>query len=183
MKTYFLRIVTFFIAALFFILSAENVNAQNVDYQNVNYMNQPGDITFGAGISSGSGVGFLDNQEYGITAQFYYVVTEKIRAGADFTYYFIGERQLTANELNFNGHYFIRNRDGISLYGLGGINISNTSGDAEKWDDDPDTRKLGLNLGAGLELEIGNVSVFGEPKYTVLGWNQFLLTGGVRYSL
>lgn len=163
----------------------ESAQAQNLDDSIL--VTNPGDIIFGVGLSRGTSVGFLDNPEFGISGQFYYTVNEEIRGGVDYTYYLIGERELSASELNFNVHYFVRNRDGLTLYGLGGVNVSNTSGNEEKWleqeDRNPDTRKLGLNFGAGLEIRIGDVVIYGEPKATLFGGSQFALTGCVRYIL
>ena len=173
--------------ALFLLLSTTEY-AQAQYYDDSILVTNPGDITFGAGLTYGTSTGFLGNAETGLTGQIYYTVNEEFRGGIDFTYYFIGERELSANELNFNVHYFVRNRDRLTLYGLGGINISNTSGSDQLWRVEremgtPDTRKLGLNAGAGLEIHFGDLAVYGEPKLTLLGWNQFALTGGVRYIL
>jgi hypothetical protein len=184
------KLITFILTisfTLFLLFSvSERVQAQSVDYSPL--MTEPGDITIGAGLTHGTSTGFLENPELGLTAQIYFTITEEFRGGIDFTYYLIGERDLSANELNFNVHYFVRNRGGLALYGLGGINISNTSGSDQLWRverelGNPDTRKFGLNIGLGLEFGLGNVVVFGEPKATLFGGSQFVLTGGVRYVL
>lgn len=143
------------------------------------YVTEPGDITLSAGLSNGSSVGHLENSEFGATFQIFYTVTEEIRGGVDYTYYFIGERDLRANEFNINAHYLFRNRDNVILYGLGGINISRVTGDRELWGN-VDSRRFGLNAGVGLELDFGNFAIFGEPKFTLGGWTQLMMTGGVR---
>ncbi len=162
----------------------EDAEAQILD----DLVTNPDDITFGAGFTRGTSTGFLENAESGLTGQIFYTFTEEFRGGVDFTYYLIGERELRANELNVNVHYFVRNRNNLTLYGLGGINISNTSGSDELWREqrevgDPNTRKLGLNLGGGLDVRVGDVLIFGEPKLTLLGGSQFAFTGGVRYTI
>ncbi len=173
--------------SLFLLFSVtERTQAQYLEDSQL--VTDPGDITFGLGLTQGTSTGLLENAEFGLTAQLYFTITEIIRAGADFTYYSIGERDLGANELNFNAHYLIRNRGSLVFYGLGGINISNTSGSDERWRverdiGDPNTRKLGLNAGVGLDLRFGNLMVFGESKATLFGGSQFVLTGGVRYIL
>lgn len=173
--------------ALFLLFSAtERVQGQYLEDSIL--VTNPGDITFGAGLTQGTSTGFLENSEFGLTGQIYYTVTEDFRGGVDYTYYLIGERELSASELNFNVHYFIRNRGGLTMYGLGGINVSNTSGSDQVWRverdlGNPDTRKYGLNVGAGVEIRLGNLVVYGEPKATLLGGSQFVLTGGVRYIL
>jgi len=147
------------------------------------YVTEPGDITFSAGLSNGSSVGHLENSELGITFQVFYGITEEIRGGVDYTYYFIGERDLNASEFNLNGHYFFRNRDNVIVYGLGGINISRVTGDREVWGENVDSRRYGINAGVGLELDFGSFSIFGEPKVTLGGWTQFMVTAGARIRL
>jgi len=171
-----------------FLLFSTNARVQAQDYEDFPLFTNPGDIAIGIGLTRGTSTGFLENAETGLTGQIYITITEEFRGGVDFTYYMIGERQLSANELNFNVHYFVRNRGNLSLYGLGGINISNTSGSDQLWRverelGNPDTRKAGLNAGAGLEIRIRNIVVYGEPKLTLFGGSQFALTGGVRYML
>ena len=175
-------------AFAFFLLinTTERVYAQNLEDSIL--VTNPGDITFGVGLTRGTSTGLLENAEYGLTGQIYYTVTELFRGGIDYTFYMIGERDLSANELNFNVHYFVRNRGGLTIYGLGGINVSNTSGSDQLWRVEremgsPDTRKYGLNAGFGLEIRIGDLVVYGEPKLTLFGGSQFALTGGVRYIL
>ncbi|MCC5915241.1 MAG: hypothetical protein JJU46_12755 [Balneolaceae bacterium] len=172
---------------LFFLFTAtEPVEAQRSS--NNSLVTDPGDITLGVGLTRGTSTGFLGNSEFGLTGQLLFTITEEFRGGADFTYYFIGERDLNANELNFNAHYFVRNRGNVALYALGGINATNTSGSDQRWRveremGDPNTRKFGLNAGLGLELRLGNVLIYGEPKATLFGGSQFAMTGGLRYIL
>lgn len=182
----FTIILTCTFAFLLLFSPIEHDQAQDLEYSRL--VTNPGDITFGVGLTRGTSTGFLENAEYGLTGQIYYTVNEYYRGGVDFTYYMIGERELSANELNFNVHYFIRNRAGLTIYGLGGINISNTSGSDQIWRverelGNPDTRKYGLNAGVGLEIRLANLVVYGEPKVTLFGGSQVALTGGVRYIL
>lgn len=179
-------LLTSALTLLLFFSANEHVQAQYFD--DYTLVTDPGDIAIGVGLTRGSSTGFLENAEVGLTGQINFTVTEEFRGGVDFTYYLIGERELSANELNFNVHYFVRNRGNLAVYGLGGINISNTSGSDQLWRverdlGNPDTRKFGLNAGAGLEVRFGDLVVFGEPKLTLLGGSQFALTGGVRYIL
>jgi len=173
--------------ALFLLFSGtKNVQAQDLDDPIL--ATNPGDVSFGIGLTRGTSTGFLGNSETGLTGQIYFTVTEEYRAGIDFTYYLIGERELSANEVNINVHYFVRNRGSLTVYGLGGINISNTSGSDQLWRverelGNPDTRKYGLNAGLGLEIRAGDLVLYGEPKATLFGGSQFALSGGLRYIL
>lgn len=184
------KLLTFISTSAFalFLLFSTTECVQGQDLEDSILVTNPGDITLGVGLTNGSNTGFLGTNETGITGQLYLTVTEEFRGGIDFTYYLIGERELSANELNFNAHYFVRNRGNLTLYGLGGINISNTSGSDQVWRverelGNPNTRNYGLNVGMGLEMRFGDIVVYGEPKLTVFGWNQFVLTGGLRYVL
>ncbi len=186
MKKIQILLLTFLFALFLVFQTGEIAHAQDLDDSDL--VTNPGDITFGLGLTNGSSVGLLENSEIGLTGQFYFTITDEFRAGADFTYYLIGERQLNANELNANVHYFLRNRNRLAFYGLAGINMSTTSGSDQKWRVErevgsPDTRRFGLNIGAGIDLRFNNISVFAEPKLSLLSWNQFAFTGGVRYIL
>jgi hypothetical protein len=182
--------LTIILAGLFtlFLLYSATEHAQSQGLTSSTLVTSPGDITVGAGLTRGTSTGFLGNAETGLTGQFYFTITEEFRGGIDFTYYLIGERELNANELNANVHYFLRNRGSVAFYGLGGINVSNTSGSDQLWRvergiGNPDTRNFGLNAGLGMDIRFGNLMVYGEPKLTLFGGNQFVLTGGVRYIL
>lgn len=140
---------------------------------------ETGDITFGAALSRGSSVGHLEESEFGVTLQIYYGITEEIRGGASYTYYIISENDLGASEFNLDGHYFFRNRDNVIVYGLGGLNISRIQAESETWGN-ISRSNIGINAGVGLEIGLGNIALFGEPKFTIAGWNQFLITAGVR---
>ena len=186
MDKLFTLILTCALTFFMFFGGAEKAHAQ--DLEDSPLVTNPGDITLGIGVTRGSSTGFLENPEFGLTAQLFFTVTERIRTGTDFTLYMIGERDLSANELNLNVHYLARNRGILTVYGLGGFNLSNTSGSDELWREErnlgaPNTRKVGLNIGAGLELRFGNVVVYGEPKVTLFGGSQFVATAGLRYIL
>jgi len=141
-----------------------------------------GDLTLGAGLSYGSSVGHLDNSEIGITFQAYFGIIEEVRAGIEYTYYFISESNLGASEFNLNGHYFIRNRDNLIVYGVGGLNFSRVSAESDVWEN-VSTSRIGLNAGIGLEYDFGNFSIFAEPKYTLGGWNQLMTTIGLKMRI
>ncbi len=178
------KVKNFLPAVLIFLLFLLNfnqsANAQPVTHgQPVTYV---GDLTLGAGLSYGTSVGHLGNSEIGVTLQMYYGITEEVRAGVQYTYYFIGESGLGASEFNLNGHYFIRNRDDLIIYGLGGVNLSRINADSDVWGN-VSSSNIGLNAGIGLEYDFGNFSVFAEPKFTLGGWNQLMTTVGAKLRI
>jgi len=168
-------LITTLLSLLYILSFSSSANAQLT-------ATQVGDITLGAALSNGTSVGHMSESEFGITLQIYYGITEEIRGGASYTYYFISENDLGASEFNLDGHYFFRNRDNVIVYGLGGLNLSRIQAESEVWGN-VGRSNIGLNAGVGLEIGIGSISLFGEPKFTLGGWNQFLLTAGVRLRL
>lgn len=158
---------------------------------------EEGDIKLGVGLVFGSGVGFggfdgssLDN-DLGIRVDGYYAITEVIRAGGDFTYYFPksdGPVSTNVWELNLNGHYIFMEEDELILYGLAGINITGLSvdyDDNEFFGGSYSDSEFGLNLGGGVEYDLDFADLFAEAKIGNLGGNanQFVLGVGLRFSL
>lgn len=133
---------------------------------------QEGDITAGIGLSYG-----LDIEEAGLTIQGFYTITDQIRAGAGYTYYFM-DNDVSAGELNIDGHYLFKNEDGLILYGLAGLSFARTS--VKVMGSKFSSSDTGVNLGAGVEYDLGAVYLFGEPKFTLGGFEQLQVTAGVR---
>lgn len=145
-----------------------------------NLVTQEGDITAGAGITLGTNVGFFGGGEPGITLQGYYGITDEIRAGAGFTYYIIGESDVSASEFNIDGHYLFKNEDDLILYGLAGLSFARYSVNLGGGFGRASSGTTGLNIGGGVEYDLGNLFLFAEPKVTVGGWGQFNITAGAR---
>ena len=167
-------LLTVMLALVYTVSFNQEANAQPVS--------RVGDLTFGAGLSRGNSVGHLENIEYGINLHVYYGILEDVNAGVDYTYYLIGENDLGASEINVNGHYFFRNRENLIIYGLGGLNFSSVQADSDVWGN-VSSNNIGINAGVGLEYDFGNFAIYGEPKYTLGGWNQLMVTVGARLRL
>ena len=161
------------------LVSADNTYAQT----------QPGDFVVGGGLAFGTGVGLGDvDNDIGIRADGYYTITENIRAGGDFTFYFpksLGSATATVWELNINGNYIFHEEDELMVYGLGGINITGIHIDYDGFMDNTSDTEAGLNIGAGAEYRLDFADLFGEAKIGNLGGdaNQFALGIGLRFKL
>ena len=150
-------------------------------------------ISFGGGLSYGTEI-----EKLGINFKGIYEITEKIHGSLNFTYFFTKKENIgTAEwkwslwELNFDGHYVFTSSDKFSAYGLAGINITHWG---TKWEgdtyggyyhdfDNSDT-DIGLNIGGGALYNFtGSLSGFGELKYVVSNYDQFVFTFGVLYHL
>lgn len=153
--------------------------------------NEKGDIKVGGGLIFGSGVGEgdLDNS-IGINAGGYYSFDEKIRAGANFKFYFPdkeGGAKLTVWELNFNGNYIFVEDEGKRAYGLAGINITSVNFDFDGNDffggGSASDSEFGLNLGIGGEYDVNFGSLYAEIKYIVSDADQLVIGAGVRFPI
>lgn len=146
-------------------------------------MAQQGKILAGAGLSYAS-----DISSIGLTLKGVYLVNDTWEAGAGFTYFF--EKDYTQwSMLDLDGHYVFKSDDQLSLYALGGLNFTFWKIDLGPeynsfWGGMAETNgtEVGINLGGGARYAIANnLSVLGEVKYTLGGFNFFTLGAGVVY--
>jgi len=148
-----------------------NTNAQTL-------LTQQGDITAGGGLTITTGVGSGGSGEVGINGNGFYAITDEIRAGLGISLFF---GDFSPTQINIDGHYLFINEDDLGVYALAGLGIW-------RWST-PDLgfglgsmsfSTSGLNLGAGVEYDIGNFLLFGEAKLTTIAGTPFNITGGIR---
>ena len=137
------------------------------------------------GINAGITYG-LDIEEPGIRLGATYFLDENMRVGGDLTYWLIDDgdfhgTNFTYLELNGNFNYLFHDEDGLIFYGIGslGIHYASFSYGSES---DSDS-ELGLGLGAGIEYQMNGISLFGEPKLFLSGFEQVKINAGVRIYL
>ncbi len=135
-----------------------------------------GDITAGGGLTLTTGVGGGGGAEFGINANGSYSITDEIRAGAGITLFF-GDFSPTV--FNIEGNYIFKNEDGLVLYALAGIGFWSWSYSGAWGSVSASTS--GLNLGAGIEYDLGGFYIFGEPKLSTIGGTPLNIEGGVRF--
>lgn len=85
-------------------------------------------------------------------------------------------------EVNMNGNYYFFSQDVVSFYGLAGLNFARASYDPPG-DYDSHNTEVGLNLGAGINFELGRVVPFSEIRFTVGDYDQMVLSGGLKFNL
>ncbi len=89
-------------------------------------------------------------------------------------------------ELNADVNYYF-SRSSASVYGILGLNIARVGIDDLDLGflgtvDGTSETELGLNIGAGVDLDIGSsVIPFIQAKYTVSDFDQLVIFGGVRF--
>ncbi|GAA5523272.1 hypothetical protein LQ318_15465 [Aliifodinibius salicampi] len=144
-------------------------------------------------IRAGGGVGYGSKSEnVNFNVSLYYSLPDlPIRVGADVGYS-VPEKNAQSRfdqiEGNINGHLMAVDEEIFSLYGLTGLNIMH-----HRFKYDPDgaasftesDTNLGINAGAGAELDMGFGRTYGEAKY-IIGRDdvsQLILGLGVRVSI
>lgn len=144
-------------------------------------------------VTAGGGVGYGSKSEaLNFQVNLYYrLPTLPLRIGGDVGYSRpenSGGTKLEHIEGNVNLHLMVVDNELLSLYGLTGLNVlhsrltSEAGGDTFK----ENSNDLGWNVGAGTELDIGNVGrIFGEAKYVIGSEreDQWVLGAGIRISL
>jgi hypothetical protein len=134
-------------------------------------------------VNAGFTYGF-DLEELGLRAGMTYFLNENMRAGGDFTYWFLGPVagiDRTGLEINGNFNYIFYSENELMLYGIGtlGLHYFRASfGNLSESD-----TELAFGLGIGGEYNIGAVSIFAEPKFMFSGFDQAKFNFGVRLYL
>jgi hypothetical protein len=136
---------------------------------------QVGEFKLGGGLLYGSEVESVGLQVNGV-----YRFTEEWAGQADLGIYFPGDDTGLDSfwEINANAHYLFAVEQDYHFYGLGGLNVST----AESVFNNSNS-ELGINIGAGGEYHLENLSLFGELKYVIGDFDQIVLGAGVRFPL
>lgn len=87
-------------------------------------------------------------------------------------------------EININCNYYFYDKDAFEFYGLAGLNFARSKVDFDGPGNDHTDTEMGLNLGAGLNLEIGkNFIPFTELRFTLGEYDQFVFNAGLKFNL
>ncbi len=133
----------------------------------------------------------IENIGIGATAEF--GILEKLSIAPSFIYYLPKEEgPIKWNwwELNADANYYFLQDEGFQLFGLAGINYSQIE---VKSDVNPafgggsyevSDGKIGLNLGAGVNLDLGgNIMPFANLKYVIIDDGQLVVGAGVKFKI
>jgi outer membrane immunogenic protein len=123
-----------------------------------------------------------DIDEIGIGALGEFRVAQKFSLSPQLILYFPGD-DLHVLEFNFNGNYYFYSHEVFSFYGLGGLNFTRVSYNGPG-DNDYDNNEIGLNLGGGINFEIGErFAPFSELRFTIGDYDQFVISAGLKFNL
>ena len=147
------------------------------------------DTRIGAKLAYGTEI-----ENLGIGANAEFGVLDNLSISPSFIYYLPKEESfITVNwwEINGNVNYYFLQDEDIQLYGLGGLNYTNVSVDANldlgefgDFSGDDSDGRFGLNLGAGANLDLGgSIMPFAELKYVIIDDGQLVLAAGVKFNI
>lgn len=112
---------------------------------------------------------------------------DKLTISPQLIFYFPEERgnaDVKFFELNVNANYYFYNHDILEFYGLAGLNYARVKVDYDGPGNDASDGEMGLNLGAGLNFEIGKKFIpFTEFRLTVGEYDQFVFKAGLKFNL
>ncbi len=137
---------------------------------------QQGDIIAGGGLTLTTGVGVEGSGEIGINGNGFYSITDEIRAGLGVSLFF---GDFAPTQINIDAHYLFINEGGLGVYGLAGLGYWRWTFDLGGFGS-ISTTTSGLNLGGGVDYDLGNFLLFGEAKLNTIGGTPFNITGGIR---
>lgn len=132
----------------------------------------------------------IENIGFGVNAEF--PIMENLTISPGFIYYLPkDEAGISVNwwELNGNANYYFVQNENMGFYGLGGLNYTHVKIDFDAGDwggtslESSDGR-VGLNLGAGINFNIGSsITPFAEAKYVIIDGSQLVIGAGVKFNL
>lgn len=128
-----------------------------------------------------------DIDEVGIGGIGEFKVANKVTISPQFILYFPedrGNHDVNFLEINVNANYYFYNKDIFEFYGLGGLNFTRRHRDFDNSDYEDDDLEIGLNVGGGINFELGkSVVPFSEIRATIGDYSQVVISGGLKFNL
>lgn len=128
-----------------------------------------------------------DIDEVGIGGIGEFKVANKVTISPQFVVYFPedrGNHDVSFFEVNVNANYYFYNKDIFEFYGFGGLNFTRWNIDYDYNRDNDSDVEIGLNLGGGINFELGkSVVPFSEIRATIGDFDQIVISGGLKFNL
>lgn len=128
-----------------------------------------------------------DIDQIGIGGIGEFKVAQKVTISPQLIFYFPEDRggaDLSFLEINGNVNYYFYNHDVFEFYGLGGLNFTRWHWDSDFGGGEDSDVEIGLNLGGGINFEIGKSFVpFSEIRLTIGDFDQLVISGGLKFNL
>ncbi len=139
-------------------------------------------FSLGGGVTYGEGI-----EEFGVSARAAYAFNESFEMAAKYSYFFADDG-VDFSMIDLDTHFTFFGDDSVSVYGLGGLNISIFDFDdvdipgVGEIDLGSET-ELGANVGVGFLVNTSDrLGIFGEAKYVIGDADQFVFTTGLRFG-
>lgn len=132
-----------------------------------------------ADMKVGGGAGYgLDIEELAIQVAGVYSSDLPVDIAADFKYYLLDD-PLSAWEFNANAQYYITDNDGTNFYLLGGLSYASVSVSVDLGpfggETSTSSSEIGLNIGAGADIDLGGFTLMPQAKFTIGGLEQLFI--------
>lgn len=133
----------------------------------------------------------IENIGIGATAEF--GIMEKLSVAPSFVYFLPKEEgpiKWNWFEVNADANYYFLQDDGFQLFGLAGLNYTHVKVKSDVdfgpygGSYDASDGRIGLNLGAGVNLDLGgNIMPFANLKYVIIDDGQLVVGAGVKFKI
>lgn len=130
----------------------------------------------------------IENIGIGANAQF--PIAEKLTISPSFIYYLPKEEfgiDVEWFEFNANANYYLVEDESLDVYAIGGLNYSSVKVSFDEplfGDGSSSDGRFGLNLGAGINLNVGSSIIpFAEIKYVIIDGAQLVAAAGIKFNL
>jgi outer membrane immunogenic protein len=131
-------------------------------------------------------------ESLGVGANAEFPIIENLTIAPSFMFFLPNDQDFvktTIFEINANANYYFSKTESLSFYGLGGLNYTSVKVQVEDFglglgDFSSNTGRIGLNIGAGANFNIGsNWLPFAELKYVLGDFDQLVIAAGVKFNL
>lgn len=128
-------------------------------------------------------------ENIGIGANAEFPIIENLTISPSLIYYLPKEEygmKMNWFEVNANANYYFVSQDNMSVYALGGLNYSSVKvsfDDAWLGSYSSSDGRFGLNLGGGVNFNLGGITPFAEIKYVIIDGGQLVAGAGVKFNL
>lgn len=138
------------------------------------------DIQVGGGLAYGTHI-----EELGLSAHGVFALNEKVSVAGDFRYFFAPEG-ISFTAFNANGQYVVLEGSSLEVFLLGGLNYATMSIDFDFGpfgSSSTSSGEIGLNIGGGIDLYVGEVVVRPEVKYVISEFDGLEIGACVLFGL
>lgn len=136
----------------------------------------------GAGLGWGSEI-----EELGIGINGEFFLKDNISLNPGFIFFLVDDGPFDKRNFwtfNINGNFYFHETSSVSVYGIGGLNLSTMSVEDNDFDLDDSSTELGINLGIGSNFDVGGaVLPYAEMKYVLGDFDQLVIFFGVKFGI